>query len=355
MQPFFALTTYGLENISAQEIRSLESVSINEVGYRRVVGQCNTSLAPLLSLRTVDDVFLSAGQWTDIAHTRDMLLRLHVASQALELDAIVVALTTIRSIRARPSFSVTASFVGNRNYSANEIKLAVSEGIVKRYSWTYAEDDRSADLNIRVFIEHSTAYVGVRLGKHPLHERAYKRAQRPGSLKPSVAAAMLLMADIRPGMQILDPCCGTGTILIEAALIGAITQGGDNAPEAVEAARANVQQAGVSTQIELWDARQLPLPSAVVDCVITNLPWGQQVKVDETTSQFYTAVCGEIERVLRSDGRTVVLTNMPEQFAFHNLAQEKAVEISLFGQRPSIAVFTRRITHPHSAPGVPVE
>ena len=82
---------------------------------------------------------------------------------------------------------MTASFIGKRNYNGDELKRSAAAGVETRCGWDYTTDDREADLNIRLFIVNEIAYVGVRLGKHPLHERAYKRIERPGALKPSIA------------------------------------------------------------------------------------------------------------------------------------------------------------------------
>jgi len=73
-------------------------------------------------------------------------------------------------------------------------------------------------VNIRVFIEHATAFVGVRLGAALLHRRAYKQEHISGSLKPTVAAAMLEMAQVTLASWVPDPFCGAGAILIEASL-----------------------------------------------------------------------------------------------------------------------------------------
>ncbi len=353
MQKFFALTTRGLEAVSAQELTAIDSVVVSEVSYRRIAGYCQESPLLLLGLRTVDDVFLEAARWTQIGHTRNMLSRFRRLSQQLELRPIAAVCASLRFINPSPSFSVTASFVGRRNYSANEIKSAVAAGVMSNYSWSYNDDDRAADFNIRVFIEHETAFVGVRLGKAPLHERPYKRVQRPGSLKPPVAAAMLVLAGVKPGASVLDPCCGVGTILIEAHQMGAVTWGGDIAREAVDAAQLNA--AGTSARITRWDARKLPLAGSSADCVITNLPWGRQVAVNASLAQFYAEICAEITRVLKPGGHAVALSDQPELLAFPGLRLEKSAKISLFGQTPTIAVFasTRQTTHPHSAPDAP--
>lgn len=75
-------------------------------------------------------------------------------------------------------------------------------------------------------------------------------------------------------MRVLDPCCGSGTIVIEAALQGALAFGGDSDLAAVQAAQVNCQAAGIAVSIQHWQAQALPLAAASVDRVISNLPWG---------------------------------------------------------------------------------
>ena len=338
----FALTTRGLEAVSAREMAGLPGTTITETAYRRVAATYEGSPTALLNLRTVDDLYLDIISWTGVGHTRDMLAAMKTWSAQLDLTAAAQICAAIRPIHPQPLFSVTASFVGKRNYSADEIKNAAAEGIASRYPWIYTADDREADFNIRIFIEHETAYIGVRLGKSPLHERGYKQAQRAGSLKPPVAAAMLQLAEVAPGHALLDPCCGAGTILIEAALMGAVAIGGDLDAEAVSAARANANAAnvaGANVDIQTWDARALPIPDQSINRIVTNLPWGRQIVVDEPLEIFYGDVCAEMERVLAPGGRIAILTSTPQLLRFNQLRQDRAIEISLFGQTPTIALY----------------
>jgi tRNA (guanine6-N2)-methyltransferase len=334
----FALTTRGLEPTSAAETAALPGVTVTQTAYRRVAAACEGSLAPLLGLRTVDDVYLNLAAWDDITHTRDRLAVIEWGATQLELEAAREQITALRPIPAAPAFSVTASFVGKRNYTTDEIKTAVSNGVMSSHPWTYTIDDRDADLNIRVFIEHHEAFIGLRLGKHPLHERPYKTVERPGSLKPSVAAAMLSLAGVQPGHRLLDPCCGAGTILIEGALSGAIARGGDIDPDAVAAARLNAQAAGVSVDLQAWDARAIPLPDRSVDRIVTNLPWGRQIVVDDELAKVYREICREIERLLVPGGRAAILTSAPHLLHFEGLRGADSFEISLFGQTPTITI-----------------
>lgn len=339
MQPIFAVVTRGLEAIAAQELAALPGVAGCTPGYRRVMATCAGSLAPLLGLRTADDVFLDAATWPAIGHTRAALAQLHDLSRQPPWADLAERCATLRPISPSPSFSVTANFVGKRNYTSAEIKAALAAGIAQATGWSSTEDDAEAELNIRLFLEHATGYVGMRLGKLPLHRRPYKTEQLPGSLKPPVAAAMLWLARARPGASVVDPCCGAGTIMIEAALLGAHAAGGDIDGAAVGAAQANAAAAGVTVEARQWDARTLPLAAASADAVVCNLPWGRQVSVDHELAEFYREVCAEMRRLLKPGGRIVLLTRAPELVAFPDLRQEGEFEISLFGQNPRILVF----------------
>lgn len=339
MQAIFALTTRGLEDISAQELAELGGVSVRQIAYRRVLAQSDATLAPFLLLRTVDDVFLDLAHWSGVGRPRSVLAELRRRAAALELQPAAAAIAQLRPVDPRPSFSVSASFVGRRNYTSEEMKFAIAEGIETQYGWRYSDDDRSAALNIRLFIEHENALVGMRLGQRALHERSYKVKHLPGSLKPPVAAAMLRLAQLEAGQRLLDPFCGAGTILIEASQLGALTRGGDDDPIALEAARSNAQVAGVALALEQWDARNLPLAEHSMDCIVSNLPWGRQVAVDSALTMLYQQAVSEMQRVLVPGGRLVLLTSLPELVQIPELACTHQHEISLFGQIATIMVF----------------
>ncbi len=341
MTRVFALTTRGLEAVCASEMAALPGVTIDQVAYRRVAATCDAPLAPLLGLRTVDDVFLDVAMWSGIARQRSALSRLSELSAQLDLLEAAAHCAEVRDVPRSPLFSITANFVGKRNYSTEEIKQACAESITAAHGWTYTPDDAEADLNVHVFIEHDTAFVGVRVGKMSLHRRPYKQAHVPGSLKPPVAAAMLALAGVEPGMRVLDPCCGAGTILIEAALGGAVAQGGDCDPDAIAAAQANAAAAGVAIDVRVWDARALPLDDGSFDRVVTNLPWGRGVGINVTLEAFYHRACVEMRRVLAPGGRIAVLTSLPHLVTFPGLQRDVEVEISLFGQTPVVSVFSR--------------
>jgi tRNA (guanine6-N2)-methyltransferase len=337
----FFLTTRGLEAVSANEIAAVPGLVIERIGYRRITASCAGSLGPLCDLHTVDDAFLDLDTWQGIGSHRQMLALLRRLSSRLDLSAAAANCARLRPIPPAPAFSVTASFVGKRNYCAAEIKSVVSDGIMENHDWRYTDDDAAADLNVRVFIEHEIAFVGLRLGRKPLHERQYKKAHIAGSLKPPIAAAMLRLAGIAPGQLLLDPCCGAGTILAEAGKYGTTVLGGDIDLTAILAARLNARAAGIAATINAWDARVLPIPDGSIDRIVSNLPWGRQIIINSSQALFYRKVCAEMRRVLAPGGCIALLTNAPQLVGFQDLRRDDQLEISLYGQRPTILTFSR--------------
>jgi len=335
----FAITTRGIEAVSAEEMARIPGVQITKQAYRRVHAAITGQVEPLLALSTVDDLFINLAEWQGIAPHRSALANMGQLALDLELWQAANLRAQIHTLPAIPAFSVSANFVGHRNYSADEIKSSIATNIETITGWRYQEDDRRSDINLRLFIEHESAVVGMRLANSPLYKRTYKQQHVPGSLKPSVAAALLFLAGVSSGDVVLDPFCGAGTILIEAATIGANAIGGDQDAEAVAAAKSNGAMAEVNINVQKWDGRAVPLKDASVDKVVTNLPWGRQVEVESSLTRFYQDACTEISRVLVDSGRAVLLTNLPELIALPNRRIERQIEISLFGQQPTIVSF----------------
>lgn len=341
MSRIFAITTRGLEQISTSEMTTIPGLSIMSSGYRRITAEVKGSLAPLLKLRSVDDVFFALGVWKDIVPQRAALATLYMNSNRLNLIEATSEIAKIRPLPKLPGFSVSASFVGKRKYSTDEIKQTIASGITSRWNWKYHENDFDSDLNLRVFIEHDTAHVGLRLHKTALQNRDYKVKHITGSLKPPVAAGLVLLAGQERIEPILDPFCGGGTIITEASLLGHTSIGGDIDLAALKAAQENLHAANVAVQLTHWDAVRLPLPSEFIHTVITNLPWGRQVEVAPGLDTLYARACLEIERILMPHGQAVILTSLPNLLRFNKSQVARTLEISLFGQNPTITILTK--------------
>jgi tRNA (guanine6-N2)-methyltransferase len=188
---YFAVTTRGLETLCAEEMSEYAHLQIQGVQYRRVSFAYAGSPAALLEIKTADDVYLHLATWTEIVRQRDSLMRMETLSAQLDLDPALLRLPDPQRFTHPPRYSVTASFVGKRNYTVQEIKQAVVQGISGQTNWVYQENDLPGAVNLRIFMEGEQAWVGLRLSNAPLHQRAYKQENIFGSTKPSVAAAMV--------------------------------------------------------------------------------------------------------------------------------------------------------------------
>src|SRR5206468_9533903 len=126
----------------------------------------------------------------------------------------------------------------------------------------------------------------------------------------TMAAAMVRLADLKPDSVVLDPMCGAGTLLAEAALSVKGRRlpdgepwrltliGGDLDPSHVRATQANLHNLA-EAQLETWDARDLPLEDHAVDRILCTPPFGKQLSSPEEIGPLYRAAVRERDRVLR--------------------------------------------------------
>ncbi|MCC6641962.1 MAG: methyltransferase domain-containing protein [Deltaproteobacteria bacterium] len=325
----------------AGELHELPAIRVGEIRHRLVSGEGDAPLASLVGLRSADDAFVEVARFDGMERARSSLALLEDRMATVDLRPALDLLRELRPLPARPSLSISASFVGRRNYATADLKGALAQGLARAKGPPVALDERDAPLHLRLVLEHGHARIGLRLARVALHERGWKRAHRPGSLRPSVAAALWRLAGLTPGERALDACCGAGTLLGEAAAVGARAIGGDRDPTALVVAAENLRGLGAAALLARWDACALPLPPACVDVAASNLPWGRQVASDSPPERFHAAAAAELARVLVPGGRAVLLADADDPLAPGPLRVEAAREIGLSGRRPKVLVLSR--------------
>jgi putative N6-adenine-specific DNA methylase len=101
------------------------------------------------------------------------------------------------------------------------ITLRVKDAVCDRFRDAVGRrpsvDTRAPDVRIHLFLTANTATLYVDTSGEPLYQRGHKIAKVEAPLKENLAAGILLLAGWEPGVPLLDPMCGSGTFLVEAA------------------------------------------------------------------------------------------------------------------------------------------
>ncbi|WP_460539866.1 TRM11 family SAM-dependent methyltransferase [Glycomyces halotolerans] len=241
-------------------------------------------------------------------------------------------------------FTVSASIIGQRTYNRHDLEDVVGAFLSEQLNARFAsrrggQRPPAGAAEWRAVLSPEGLLLGYRGRRPPLHRRSWKTTSIRGTLHPPVAAAMARLAGIEAGMTVLDPCCGAGTILVEAAELapGADLIGSDLDPDALAASVRNARHlAGIA--LAKADAAQLPMPNGTVDRIVTNPAWGRQV----ATQQRLPVLLAEWRRVIADDGRLACLLP-PDQLRHFETERSDwklvdTYQLSLSGQHPVIAV-----------------
>jgi tRNA (guanine6-N2)-methyltransferase len=275
--------------------------------------------AELLKLRTTEDVFVLVApitkvtrDWGDLRLVADLLHESGLLGAAIQMKSGPHATANIKSGDRRTfSYRVISRKSGNHQYRRKDFEEACIKGIARRYGSRAQLVDDNAEIEIWANILGSTFVCGLRLSDASMRHRAYKVANLPASLRPSVAAAMVWLTNPQPEDVFLDPMCGSGTLMAERMLMGPYAElwGGDLSPDSLKAARQNLDTLGQPYTLRKWDAAALPLDDASVDKAATNLPFGKQIGSATEIKSLYPQFFKELARVLKPSGRATVLSS----------------------------------------------
>ncbi|MDA0739862.1 MAG: THUMP domain-containing protein [Nitrospirae bacterium] len=217
------------------------------------------------------------------------------------------------------------------------IKDAICDHFRKAQGSRPNVDTRNPDIGIYAFLDDQNCTFYLDTTGEPLFKRGYRRAQGPSPLRENLAAGILSLAGWTPGQVLLDPMCGSGTFLLEAAQIAcniapgcnrafafenflgfdqdAWTQllaksqaeertmdagtlfGFDHDPQAVSAAKMNVEAAGFANIIAIDQADVLEIqPTHSQGLLITNPPYGVRSGQDTQLDGWYPQLGDALKR-----------------------------------------------------------
>lgn len=205
-----ATATFGLEAVVAQEVRALGYEDV-KVDNGKVTFTADISAIPRanLWLRTADRVRLKMGEFR--ATTFD------------ELFEKTKALPWSDWLPENAAFPVEGKSVKSTLFSVPDCQAIVKKAVVESLKKTYKRDwfeEQGPMYKIEVALLKDVATLTIDTSGPGLHKRGYRGLIGAAPLKETMAAAMILLSRWKPDRILMDPFCGSGTIPIEAALIG---------------------------------------------------------------------------------------------------------------------------------------
>jgi len=114
----------------------------------------------------------------------------------------------------------------NSHFCAQLMKDAICDQLRKVTGTRPSVDVKNPDIQLNLFIHKDEGIISFDTSGAPLHKRGYRQDAGEAPLQESVAAALLRLAGYQGNEIMIDPCCGSGTLLIEAALIASKTPPG---------------------------------------------------------------------------------------------------------------------------------
>lgn len=205
-----ATATFGLEAVVKREIEALgykiirsEDAKITYMGDERAIARSN------LWLRSADRVLLKMGEFKALEF-EDMFQQ----TKAIAWEDI---------IPADGKFTVTGTSVKSKLHSVPACQSIVKKAIVERLGSFYCIDrfeETGAEYTVKVTILKDRVTLTIDTSGTGLHKRGYRVCDVAAPIKETLAAAMVQLSFWKAGRLLVDPCCGSGTIPIEAAMIG---------------------------------------------------------------------------------------------------------------------------------------
>lgn len=303
-----ATATFGLEAVVKREIQNLGyKILKSEDGKITYMGDERTIVKSNLWLRSADRVLLKMAEFK--------------AMEFEELFQQTKALPWEELIPIDGKFTVTGTSVKSKLHSVPACQSIVKKAIVERLKEYYCIDhfeETGAAYTVKTTILKDNVTLTVDTSGAGLHKRGYRARDVAAPIKETLAAAMVQLSFWREDRLMMDPCCGSGTVPIEAAMIGRNIAPGLNRsfacegwelippemwkeerkaaydainydtslrifafdidPKAIEAAKENAIEAGVDDCIvfKCMDMRKIQAnePRGII---ITNPPYGERI------------------------------------------------------------------------------
>lgn len=312
-----ATAAFALEGVVARELNALNIPAKGEMGGARFTATTLDAFRANLYLRTADRVLLVVGRFP--AHSFE------------ELFEGVRALPWEDFLPENARFPVSGKCARSQLMSVSDCQAITKKAIVERMKQSYNRswfDESGVLFPIDISLHGDMAQVTLDTSGVALNRRGYRTWNGEAPLRETLASTLVELSPWRPGTILCDPMCGTGTILIEAAMrmshrAPGLTRdfaceawpfmpiedmrlerkkareafdpslihglyGSDIDPEAIELARRHLHQAGLDGCIDFQvaDARTLQLQGER-GTFLLNPPYGERLSDRKTCETLY--------------------------------------------------------------------
>ena len=209
--PCLATAAFGLEGIVADELRNLHMNHVSaENGAVRFSASIENIFLCNLSLRCCDRIFII------LAEKKCFTFE--------ELFQLVSSVPWERFVSGREAFNVSAHCARSRLMSPRDCQSITKKAILERLK-THAGKrffpEDGSPFPVQISVHSDIIRVLLNTSGEALSRRGYRTWNGEAPLRETLAAALVRLSPWKPGMPFCDPCCGTGTIPAEAALIAA--------------------------------------------------------------------------------------------------------------------------------------
>lgn len=213
-----ATSAMGLESLVADEVKALGYKTTTENGKIYFDGDAEAIARANMWLRVADRVRIIAGEFH--AKTFDDLFE---RTKAIPWE---------RFLPVDAAFPVAGKSVKSTLYSVPDCQAIVKKAIVERLNSAYKRTgflpESGPLFKLEVSILKDKVTLTIDSSGTGLHRRGYRKGQGDAPLKETLAAALVKLSRWNPDRPFIDPFCGSGTIPIEAALIGQNIAPGSN-------------------------------------------------------------------------------------------------------------------------------
>lgn len=358
-----ATTLYGLEEVLAKELRDLGAQEVT-IGNRSVsfLGDKGFMYKANIALRTAIRVLKPIKRFRvrDEQEMYDKIKQLRW-DHFMDVDGTFLIKAAINQTQVS----------SNSHYVTLKAKDAIADYFRDKFGKRPSVDSQYPDVTVHVHISRDMCTVSMDSSGQSLHKRGYRSATNLAPINEVLAAGMLQLAGYTGDQNLIDPMCGSGTILIEAAMIAnnipaninrkhfgfenwkdydedlyfriqdsllkKITSssfkimGFDKAPSAVRKAKDNVEQANLSDFIGIHHVNFFLSEKEVFGrtMLMFNPPYGERLQIDgiedfyrnigdtlkksytDTTVWFITSDLEALKHVGLKTSRRIPLKNGP--------------------------------------------